>query len=53
VTSPDSVSINNREAGASPTTINLVEELISILAAGENVWPMWADLCRCQLAGFR
>src|SRR5258706_10376917 len=51
--SPLSVSIKSKDAGTSPTTINLADDLISILAAGENVWPMCAPLWRCQLVGLR
>ena len=47
-----SVSIKSNFAGTSPTTINLAEDLISILAFGENVWLIVAALCRCQLVGF-
>ena len=36
VISPDSVSTNNKAEGASPATINLVDELISILAFNEK-----------------
>ena len=36
VVSPDSVSTSNKAEGASPATINLVDELISILAFNEN-----------------
>src|SRR6185436_14379661 len=51
VVSPDSVSTSKRVAGSSPTIISLVEELISIRAAGENDWPMWPPFNRCQLVG--
>ena len=53
VASPLSVSIKSRDAGASPTIINLAEDLISILAFSENVWPICAPLCLCQLVGLR
>ena len=36
VISPDSVSTSSKDEGASPATINLVDELISILAFNEN-----------------
>jgi hypothetical protein len=36
VVSPDSVSTSNKDEGASPATINRVDELISILAFNEK-----------------
>jgi len=51
VTSPLSVSINSNLSGASPTTINLADDLISIFAAGVNVRLMDADRSCCQLVG--
>src|SRR5438132_12766376 len=53
VASPLSVSIKSNDAEASPTIINLAEDLISILAFSENVWPICAPLCLCQFVGLR
>ena len=52
VISPLSVSIRSNHP-ASPTIINLADDLISILALGENVRLMDAGRCFCQFVGFK